>query len=275
MILKSKGIKKVDPIKAAEEKKKKINTVKPKIDDYAAFVKAENHAYNQLRKRTIQKIKLDKELIKKAAKSLIKYHSGSKKQNDLLDQDDDFIYIEIVLSKVPEEFSIRPLQIALPVPIYGAEQGTKFCIFTKDPQREYKDKVKNLEIPTVARIMGYSKIDKKFPTYKDKLKLFYSYDLFFVDYTIYDLIRKPTGKIFYERKKIPSPINCKEVPAGQKEQHGEDYQAYLNDLANYTYFSMGNGPVYTIKIARTNMNIKDIVKNVIHGTYNTVPHLLK
>jgi ribosome biogenesis protein UTP30 len=49
-------------------------------------------------------------------------------------------------------------------------------VFAKDPQREYKDKVKDLDIPQIARIIGYSKIEKKFPTYKDKLKLFYSYD---------------------------------------------------------------------------------------------------
>ncbi len=49
--------------------------------------------------------------------------------------------------------------------------------------------------------MGLSKINSKFPTYKEKHKLFYSYDYFFCDYKIYDLLKKPTGKIFYERKK--------------------------------------------------------------------------
>lgn len=37
---------------------------------------------------------------------------------------------------------------------------------------------------------------------------------------------------------------------------------------------MGNGPVYTLKVARIDMDIKDCVKNVIHGIYNTVPHIL-
>lgn len=38
---------------------------------------------------------------------------------------------------------------------------------------------------------------------------------------------------------------------------------------------MGNGPVYTVKIGRASMGVKDLVKNIIHGVYNTIPHILK
>lgn len=65
-----------------------------------------------------------------------------------------------------------------------------------------------MKIPIVEKVIGYTKLNKKFPTYKDKHKLFYAYDLFFCDYKIYDLLRKPLGKVFYERKKIPYPIDC-------------------------------------------------------------------
>ncbi|EGR27405.1 hypothetical protein IMG5_195870 [Ichthyophthirius multifiliis] len=256
-------------------KKIKKTIVNPLIKDYSLYVSQENAKYQKLRKSSIKHIKLDKNLIKKAAKELINFYTKSKQTNNLLDLQDDFIYIEIILSQIPENYSIRPLQISLPVPIYGKNYNTRFCIFSKDPQRDYKEKIKDLDIPCIEKIIGYSKIDKKYPTYKDKLKLFYSYDMFFVDYTIYDLIRKPTGKVFYQRKKIPYPINSSKVPAPFDQQFGQDYQAYLNSLTNYTYFSMGNGPVYTIKVARTNMNIPDIVKNVIHSIYNAVPHLVQ
>lgn len=43
--LKQKAIKKIDPIKAAEKKQKRMGKNKPKIEDYAAFIHAENHAY--------------------------------------------------------------------------------------------------------------------------------------------------------------------------------------------------------------------------------------
>lgn len=36
---------------------------------------------------------------------------------------------------------------------------------------------------------------------------------------------------------------------------------------------MGNGPVYTIKVGRTNMVGKDLVKNIMHGAYSLIAHI--
>lgn len=132
-----------------------------------------------------------------------------------------------------------------------------------------------MEVPVIERVLGYSKVNKKFPTYKEKLQLFYSYDLFFCDYKIYNLMKNVTGKVFYERKKIPFPIDCEKTPEFIKEKLGsDDYQSYLNDLSNYSYFIMGNGPVYTLKVARVNMESKSILKNIFHAVYHSIPHLL-
>lgn len=37
---------------------------------------------------------------------------------------------------------------------------------------------------------------------------------------------------------------------------------------------MGNGPVYTIKIGRVEMNTRDLVKNVMHGAYGLISNIL-
>lgn len=50
-------------------------------------------------------------------------------------------------------------------------------------------------------MVGYSQLVKEYNTYEEKRKLGKAYDLFFCDYRIYDLLRKPLGKFFYERKK--------------------------------------------------------------------------
>jgi ribosome biogenesis protein UTP30 len=52
------------------------------------------------------------------------------------------------------------------------------------------------------------------------------------------------------------------------------YEEYINDLANYTYFMMGNGPVYTVKIGRISMDSAELVKNIMRGIYRTIPHIL-
>lgn len=37
---------------------------------------------------------------------------------------------------------------------------------------------------------------------------------------------------------------------------------------------LGNGPVYTAKVGRTTMEVKNIVKNVIRGAYGLIAHIL-
>lgn len=64
------------------------------------------------------------------------------------------------------------------------------------------------------------------------------------------------------------------MPEHLKEKY-DSYEKYLNDLGNFTYFIMGNGPVYTVKVGRISMQVKDLVKNIMHGVYNTIPHILK
>lgn len=61
LLKKSKSIKKVNSKVVSEKKAKAKLLVKPKVSNYSEFVNAENQAYNQLRKKTIARIKLDKE----------------------------------------------------------------------------------------------------------------------------------------------------------------------------------------------------------------------
>lgn len=37
---------------------------------------------------------------------------------------------------------------------------------------------------------------------------------------------------------------------------------------------LGNGPVYTIKIGKTTMSARDLVKNVMHGAYGLAANIL-
>lgn len=97
--------------------------------------------------------------------------------------------------------SIIPFFSHLPKPIYSEEHQTRSCIISTDPARALKDKLEDLKVPTIAKVIGYDKLKKNFGQYTDKRKLMYDYDLFFCDYTIYNLLKKPLGKVFYERKK--------------------------------------------------------------------------
>ena len=36
---------------------------------------------------------------------------------------------------------------------------------------------------------------------------------------------------------------------------------------------LGNGPVYTLKLGRFDMNNNELVKNIMHGTYRFLSHI--
>ena len=96
-----------------KEEKSEVQGVAEKLDEnrFDQFINNLAGKYDKIRKRTIQTIKLDKELIKKASKALIKHHNTSKNQFNLLDNGEDFIYLEIIMSQVPEKYSVRPHQV--------------------------------------------------------------------------------------------------------------------------------------------------------------------
>ncbi|CAD8048444.1 unnamed protein product [Paramecium primaurelia] len=206
---------------------------------------------------------LDQKQIKKAINALLKFRESTHTDN-ILDIKDDFIYLEIVLNKLPIKYSLRPVQIQLPNAIYNQEMNSKFCIISTNPQRQFKDQICEFDIPLIQKVIGYGKLNKKYPTYTDKRKLFYEYDLFFCDQRIYGNLAKGLGKIFYDRKKIPYPINCENIT-----------QEALNELQNFTYFIQGNGPVYTVKIGRVAQTAEQITQNVLAAAYEVLPHVLQ
>ena len=53
----------------------------------------------------------------------------------------------------------------------------------------------------MSEVLGYERAKKHFRNNKDKLALLNGNDMFFCDWKIYNLLRKPLGKLFYEKKK--------------------------------------------------------------------------
>jgi len=65
----------------------------------------------------------------------------------------------------------------------------------------YREKLQSLTLPCIGKAIGYTELNKEYNTFEEKRKLCKEFDLFFCDYRIYDLLRKPLGKFFYDRKK--------------------------------------------------------------------------
>lgn len=199
----------------------------------------------------------------KAVKALQKFAKGAKKETDLLGDDFDFIYVNILLGEVPLMFSPRPQQIAIPNPIYSAKKDTRALLIVKDPVADFKQVIEDMNIPCIAEVMGYETLMKDFGQFKDKRELFNTYDLFFADMRVYRMLPKCLGRKFYEGKKYPYPTKFHKLETSELEEH-------LNSLTAATYFYQGNGPNYTVKVARTDMKPAQIVENIVKAVPQVV-----
>lgn len=161
----------------------------------------------------------------------------------------------------------------MPESIYSPDYFTKCAVLVKNPVEAFRERVEKLEIPCIGKAIGYTELVKEYNRFEEKRKLCREFDLFFCDYRIYDLMRKPLGKVFYDRKKFPFPIDCENAPAYSG---CTTFEEYLNSLTKQTsYFIQGNGPNYTLRVARVTMNVATIVKNVLGGVPNLIAHILQ
>lgn len=167
---------------------------------YKKYITKATKQHLSRKKEAIASVPLDKHLIKQALESLKKYEETHCNVTDLF-ADDGFIYAQIELSVIPEHHSIRPVQIPLPIPIYSQQYHSRFTIFSCDPEKELTDRLQHLQVPQIGEVIGYERVKKHYRENKDKLKLLASNDLFFCDWRIYNLLRQPLGKLFYEKKK--------------------------------------------------------------------------
>jgi hypothetical protein len=70
-----------------------------------------------------------------------------------------------------------------------------------DPETEFTNLIQNMNLPLLSETVGYERAKKHFRNNKEKLKLLNANDIFFCDWKIYNLLRKPLGKLFYEKKR--------------------------------------------------------------------------
>lgn len=64
------------------------------------------------------------------------------------------------------------------------------------------------------------------------------------------------GKEFYAKKAFPCPIKIHDFKSPK------DLENQLNQASGCAYYTLGNGPNYSVKVGKINQDSKDIVKNI-------------
>jgi ribosomal protein L1 len=114
-----------------------------------------------------------------------------------------------------------------------------------------------LNIPCVAKVIGYDKLKRNYKQYVSRRKLMKEYDGFLADLRIYKMLPELLGKEFYSKKKYPCPIKLHGFDSS------DDLEKQLNKASAATYFMLGNGPNYSVKVGRTQQQAKDVAQNAM------------
>ncbi|KAK0102848.1 hypothetical protein ONS95_000954 [Cadophora gregata] len=109
----------------------------------------------------------------------------------------------------------KPLRLSVPHAL-NTSSNTTICLITADPQRTYKDLLQDPTFPPdlaarITKVVGVSKLKKKYNQYEAQRKLYAEHDIFLADDRIITQLTKLLGKTFYKgTTKRPIPVGIAE-----------------------------------------------------------------
>uniref|UniRef100_A0A8C9Q6Z8 Ribosomal L1 domain-containing protein 1 n=1 Tax=Spermophilus dauricus TaxID=99837 RepID=A0A8C9Q6Z8_SPEDA len=198
--------------------------------------------------------------IKKALEALLTHSRSRKNDNGLLLNENENLFLMVVLWKIPE----KELRIRLSLPHGIRSDLSEVCLFTKDEhpsveetERFYRKLLNKHGIKTISRIIPFKALKTEYKAYEAKLRLLSSFDFFLADDRIRRLLPSHIGKHFYRRKKVPVPVNLL----------AKNLSKEINSSVGGTVLNISkSGSCSTVRIGHTGMQIQHIVENIITVT---------
>ncbi|KAJ2960705.1 hypothetical protein NQZ79_g3906 [Umbelopsis isabellina] len=204
---------------------------------------------------------LDDKQTKSAVKALVK-HVKSKESNDLL-SDEAVIWLIVGTKKIPDTRKTKPKRLNLKHSILP--QGAEVCLFTKDPQKEYKELLSSKQVKRVNKVMGISKLRDKYKPFEAKRKLCAAYGLFLADDRVIPLLPKLLGKEFFLKKKQPIPVDMTK----------SNLKAEIERALDSTYMHINAGSCSAIKVGTTALSEQHIFENILAVVPQVVENIPK
>ncbi|CAL3965230.1 unnamed protein product [Diplocarpon coronariae] len=171
-----------------------------------------------------QTLKASKALLNHIKTSEKAAATASAKQSLIKDEgedDDDGteatpIWLQLTTKKhIIDQKRFKPVKITVPHALNTCPTTT-ICLITADPQRTYKDIIASPEFPAelasrITRVVGVSKLKKKWNQYEAQRKLYAEHDIFLADDRVVTQLPKSLGKTFYKsQSKRPIPVSIME-----------------------------------------------------------------
>ncbi|XP_015170499.1 ribosomal L1 domain-containing protein 1-like [Solanum tuberosum] len=241
--------------------------------------------------------KINEDQVRKAVKALLKWQKLQSKKthepqnlNSLSDEeeneedgvvDDNFIYLQLTLKKIPPKELTTPHKITLPNPFFHPlESFANICLIIDDrPRKPHNSKTK-LDVETVlkklksegisiTKVLKFTKLKSEYKSFDSKLDLYGSYELFLADKRVMNLLPGLLGKQFYKKKrKVPVPVDLRGNSSWKEE---------IERACSSTLLCLGSGTCSVLKIGRGGMENGEVMENVlaaIDGIVEFVPKKL-
>ncbi|KAF7731737.1 hypothetical protein EC973_008251 [Apophysomyces ossiformis] len=191
-------------------------------------------------------LQIDESKAKRAFKALYK-HEKTRQTNGI-----QWIWLMINTFNPVDLGKGRPTRVPLKHAIQSA--NTRRCLFTKDPQRTYKDLLVSKKIKGIHKVISISKLKKEY-TAEAKQQLFSEFDVFMADQPVLTSLPNLLGRQWYKKRKEPIPVDLTK----------KDIQKEIRKAAKSTYMNFHTGSCCAIKLASTEHNMIQAYENLIES----------
>lgn len=184
--------------------------------------------------------------------------SETKKQ---LFDDEQPIFLQITCIKIP----VCPERI-LRIPLKHSllTESSEICLIVPDvrgiPIKEYERVIEHYEqhlrsknVTNIKTVIPYHQLKAEYGQFELKRRLVELYDVFLVDGKISGYVVHQLGKIFYNKRKIPTPIKL-QVP---KLKESIDKALLKMPLSLH-----GNGDTFNVQVGHSKMEVEKVAENI-------------
>ncbi|KAJ1951476.1 proteasome-interacting protein cic1 [Linderina pennispora] len=196
---------------------------------------------------------LNHELVLKASKALLthaKQRSEKEDSSNLLADEKETVILQLGLKRFNNRSRHKPYRIPLRTAIYDSD--SQVCLFTKDDSKEYAAKIMALGVPQIKEVISIKKLKHDHKAYEAKRRVLTSYDLFLTDDRILNSLPKALGTKFFQRKKLPFPVNL----------DASDLKKELSKAIGSTFYSPTTGTTSVVRVGSTEMTADQLAENI-------------
>ncbi|EIW68532.1 hypothetical protein TREMEDRAFT_39479 [Tremella mesenterica DSM 1558] len=178
---------------------------------------------------------------KKAVDALLNHHekvAAEKEKTELVPRE-EHVWLVVNTKRGSTRKRLMPVRVQLPHPPLPPPPASSVCLISKSPQRTYKDLLSDNKIKFINRVVGVEKLKGKFKPFEPRRQLLKEHDMFLCDEAVLDMMPGLLGKMFFQAKKQPIPVNMKR----------KDLRTELARAISSTYFHPTTGTSTSTRIA--------------------------